>query len=67
VRYEEKIREVNEAVESAIRLIKAKHAGANLKEARRLLSEAGDVLKEERFDKACEHAKKSAACGKANH
>lgn len=35
--HEEGIRRVDEAIREAIRLIRAKHAGANLKEAKKLL------------------------------
>lgn len=56
---EDKIREVNEAVEEAIRFIRAKHAGANLDEARKYLSEAGEALKQDKFEEAIELAKRA--------
>jgi len=57
--YEKRILEVKEAVEEAIRLIRAKHVGANLDEARRLLSDAGAALKKDRFEEATALAKKA--------
>lgn len=56
---EEKIRKVNEEVEKAVNLIKAKHKGANLDEARTYLSEAGEALKNDKFDEALEQARKA--------
>lgn len=56
---EENIRKVKEAVEEAIRLIRAKHAGANQDEARRYLSQAGEALKNDKFEEALELARKA--------
>lgn len=56
---EEKIRKVNDEVEKAVNLIRAKHKGANLEEARKYLSEAGEVLKEDKLEEALEQARKA--------
>lgn len=57
--FEEEINKVKTEVEVAIRLIREKHSGANLEEARRFLSEAGEALKGDKFDKAVDLAKKA--------
>jgi len=62
--YEEGIREVKTVVKEAVRLIKANHAGANLNEARRLLSEAGVALKTDRFGESVALAKKAQLAAK---
>jgi len=56
---EDKIQEVKEEVEEAIRLIKARHAGANLEEAYKYLFQAGEALKKDNFEEASELARKS--------
>lgn len=62
--FEEEIRKVKKEVEEAVRLIMANHAGANLDEARKLLSEAGEALKRDRFDEAAERAKSAQLAAK---
>ena len=58
--------EIKQEVESAVSLIKAQHAGSNLSEAKRLLSEAGEAVKGDRFDNALELARKSQLMARPN-
>ena len=62
--YEEEIGKVRVEVENAVGLIRANHAGANLKDARKFLIEAGESLKVDNFDEAVELAKKAQLAAK---
>ena len=63
------ILKVKEEVEKAARDINANHAGANRNEACRLLFNAGEAVKADRFDEAIELAKKAqkSAWGSLDH
>lgn len=61
---EKGIHEIRKTVEEAVRLIKANHAGANLYEARKFLSEAGVALKADKFDESIALAKKAQLAAK---
>ena len=62
--FDKKIKEVDEACEKAIGLIKEKHSGANLNEAKSLLFEAGEALKADELDRSIELATKAQIAAK---
>jgi len=62
--YDKRIQAVKKTVEEAVWLIKENHAGANPGEARRLLSEAGNALKADRFKEAVNLSKKAQLAAK---
>lgn len=62
--YEENIHNVNEVVDEAIRLIREKHAGANLDKAHKCLSKAGKALENDEFEEALKLAKEAQRAAK---